>query len=36
MDLIGLVAKIALATSYIDNGRRGLDTDGQEHEGRLS
>jgi len=36
MELTGLLARIAFASVYIDNGRRGLDTDGQEHKGRLS
>jgi hypothetical protein len=36
MDLTGLIARIHSAAAYIDNGRRGLDTNGQEHEGRLS
>jgi hypothetical protein len=36
MDLTGLLARIASASVFIDNGRRALDTDGQEHEGRLS
>ena len=36
MDLTGYLARIVSATVYIDNGRRGLNTDGQEHEGRLS
>jgi hypothetical protein len=36
MDMTGLIARIFTATAYIDNGRKGLDTDGQEHEGRLS
>jgi hypothetical protein len=36
MDLTGLITRIQTAAFYIDSGRRGLDTDGQEHEGRLS
>jgi hypothetical protein len=35
MDLIGLVNKILTSTARIDKGRKGLRTDGQEHEGRL-
>jgi hypothetical protein len=36
MDQTGLVAKILLAVQYIDWGRKGLATDGQEHEGRIN
>ena len=36
MDPTGLVAKIIAAVAYIDAGREGLDTDGQEHKGRIS
>jgi hypothetical protein len=36
MDLTGLFAKILSAAAYIDAGREGLDTDGQEHKGRIS
>jgi len=35
MDLIGLINKILSSTSRIDKGRKGLRTNGQEHEGRL-
>ncbi len=36
MDLIGLITRINAAAFFIDNGRSGLDTDGPEHEGRVS
>jgi hypothetical protein len=36
MDLTGYLARIVSATVYIDEGRHGLNTDGKEHEGRLS
>ena len=36
MDLTGLFARIISAAAYIDAGREGLDTDGQEQKGRIS
>jgi hypothetical protein len=36
MEAIGLVDRIHTFAVFIDHGRRGLDTDGWEHEGRLS
>ena len=36
MDLTGFLARIITAAAYIDAGRKGLDTDGEEHKGRLS
>jgi hypothetical protein len=36
MDQIGLTSKILLAVEYIDIGRKGLATDGKEHEGHIS
>jgi len=36
MDQTGLLARIITAAAYIDNGRKGLDTDGEEHNGRIS
>ena len=35
MDLIGLVNNFLISATQIDKGRKGLRTDGQEHEGRL-
>jgi hypothetical protein len=35
MDLIGLINDILTCTSRIDKGRKGLTTNGQEHDGRL-
>jgi hypothetical protein len=35
MDLIGLVNNTIKSVTQIDKGRKGLRTDGQEHEGRL-
>ena len=35
MDLTGLVNKILKSTARIDKGRKGLKTDGDEHQGRL-
>jgi hypothetical protein len=35
MDLTGLVNKILTSTARIDEGRKGLKTDGEEHQGRL-
>jgi hypothetical protein len=36
MDQTGLLARIFDSTAYIANGRKGLDTDGQEHDGRVA
>jgi len=36
MDLTGLIGRIIAAAAYIDAGREGLDTDGEEHKGRIS
>ena len=36
MDRIGLLSRIFESTSNIDNGRKGLDTEGFEGEGRIS
>jgi len=35
MDLIGLVNNILACVYFIDKGRQGLKTDGEEHQGRL-
>jgi len=35
MELIGLLNKILKSVYFIDKGRQGLKTDGEEHEGRL-
>jgi len=35
MDLIGLVNKVLKSTARIDKGRKGLKTDGEEHQGRI-
>jgi hypothetical protein len=35
MDLIGLLNNLIKSVTQIDKGRKGLRTDGQEHEGRL-
>jgi len=36
MDLTGYLVRIVAAAAFIDTGREGLDTDGQEHKGRIS
>ena len=36
MDLIGSLTDILKSVAQIDEGRKGLSTDGEEHEGRLS
>jgi hypothetical protein len=36
LDLIGLAKSLVEHAQYIDDGRKGLDSDGDEHEGRLS
>lgn len=36
MDRIGLLSDITISADYIYQGRKWLDTDGQEHDGRLS
>jgi hypothetical protein len=35
MDLIGLLNNLIKSVTQVDKGRKGLRTDGQEHEGRL-
>jgi len=36
MELTGLLSNILKSASRIDQGRKGLSTDGEEHQGRLS
>jgi hypothetical protein len=36
LDKNGLIAKIQESVTHIDNGRKGRNTDGLEHEGRVS
>jgi hypothetical protein len=36
MDPIGLITRVVLSAADIDAGRKGLATDGREHEGRLA
>jgi hypothetical protein len=36
MDLAGLISNVLISVALVDRGRRGLSTDGDEHEGRLS
>jgi hypothetical protein len=36
MELIGLINNILSCVYFIDKGRKGLKTDGEEHQGRLN
>lgn len=36
MDLISFLADLVYYTNFLDQGRKGLDTDGDEHQGRLN
>ncbi|MDR1210848.1 MAG: hypothetical protein LBK40_01310 [Spirochaetaceae bacterium] len=36
MDLISFLADLVYYTNFLDQGRKGLDTDGDEHQGQLN